>query len=197
MVWDQARAKQLGGGRHPAGGTAGRNRKPPPPAPGETELHRERGGIVLVGFTYNFARCSVCFSCEKAKAGGRNPAAPKTPHPRDSLASTDQGGNRRGVDPQPRDSLASTYQGGNRRGVKEALDAAFKKVHEAKFQSLSVRNQKNRLLSQAKSLAEKIDKQTEVITEAELARGRYRDELAEVYPAVGETTAQMDLLCNS
>ena len=51
MVWDQARVMGEGGGRHPAGGTAGPNSKPPPPAQGETELHRERAGIVLVGFT--------------------------------------------------------------------------------------------------------------------------------------------------
>ena len=85
------------------------------------------------------------------------------------------------------------------------------KVQEAKLQSLSVRDQKSQLISQAKSLAEKIDKQTDVITEAELARRRYRDELAEVSlkmkkllveevpqpqkaPAVGESIAQMDLL---
>ena len=51
-----------------------------------------------------------CFSCKKAKAGGRNPAA-ATEEP-----------------------------------VKEALDAVLKKVQEAKLQSLSVRDQKNRLM---------------------------------------------------
>ena len=44
-------------------------------------------------------------------------------------------------------------------------------------------------MSQAKSLAEKIDKQTEVISEAELARGQYRDELAEVYLKINKLPA--------
>ena len=48
-------------------------------------------------------------------------------------------------------------------------------------ESLFVWDRKNRLLSQAKSFAEKTDKQTQIITEAELARGWYQEKLAEVY----------------
>ena len=110
---------------------------------------------------------SVCFSCKRAKEGGRNPAAPKTPNPETAL----------------RQQIKTTTE----EPVKEALDAALKKAQEAKLQSLSARDQKNRLMSQAKNLAEKIDKQTEVKTEAELARGRYQDELAEVHLKLRKT----------
>ena len=88
MVWNQARAKQLmnelqsmmgegGGGRRPAGGTAGKNSKPQPPAQGETALRRERGGIALVGIT--ILLIALCASlATKPRREGRQSLASKS-----------------------------------------------------------------------------------------------------------------------
>ena len=96
-------------------------------------------------YTTYFAHRSVCFLAKKQRREVGAP--PKAPN--------------------PETTLRQQIKAATEEPVKEALDAALKKVQEAKFRSLSLRDQKNRLLSQAKSLAEKIDKQTEVITEAE------------------------------
>ena len=95
MVWDQARAKQRMNELQGMTGEGGEDtqqagppaqKASPPPAQGEPELHREKGGIVLVGFTILLISLSV-FLAKKSQGGN--------PQSRDSLASTDQGGDRR------------------------------------------------------------------------------------------------------
>ena len=93
MVWDQARAKQLmnelQGMMGEGGVKTGRGDRRPKQQPQTPGSRRDRaaqneGWHCTCGF-YNFSHRSVCFSCKKAKAGGRTPAAQKAPNPEAAL----------------------------------------------------------------------------------------------------------------
>ena len=73
-----------GGGERPAGGIAGPNNNPRPPAPSETEPHRIRNGIAHAGSTISpTVRCASL--AKRPKPAGRTPAAQKAPNPETAL----------------------------------------------------------------------------------------------------------------
>eukprot|EP00971_Amphidinium_carterae_P210045 4166880-Amphidinium_carterae.1 len=63
---------------------------------------------------------------------------------------------------------------------KQALQDALDKVKQAKFQSLSLRDQRAFLLSRARQLAEKVDRQCELVDKAVAERDQTCHELYEV-----------------
>ena len=123
---DERPLKGGGGGEEArqAGPPANLSSKPPPLAQGETELHSEKGGIALVGFTSLLI--ALFFFCKK----------------------------------KPR----TTDQGGDRRACKRGSGCSLERCRKRSFNRFLSGTRRNRLLNQTKSLAEKIDKQTEVIT---------------------------------
>eukprot|EP00971_Amphidinium_carterae_P138098 2736809-Amphidinium_carterae.1 len=87
------------------------------------------------------------------------------------------------VGPRPEQVLTKQLSQTTDAPVKQALQDALDKVKQAKFQSLSLRDQRASLLNRAKQLADKVDRHYEIIDKALKAvakRDSARDELFEV-----------------
>ena len=104
---------------------------------------------------------ALCAAFQKNKAGGRSPAPTKSP--------------------SPEAALKQQIQGSDRKAYKRGSGRCPQKNAESETTIAFCKGQNEPLVEPSRSLAEKIDKQTEIIMEAELARGRYQDKLAEVY----------------
>ena len=84
-------------------------------------------------------------------------------------------------DPQPRSSPEATDKGSDRGARKTGPGRCAQESAGSETPIAFCQGREKPLVEPSKKIGREIDKQTEIITEAELARGRYRDELAEVH----------------
>eukprot|EP00971_Amphidinium_carterae_P082295 1627268-Amphidinium_carterae.1 len=126
----------------------------------------------LCGF-YNFGGRTKCFKCKTepppGKAGGQPP--PGQAGGKTGAKGGGKGGAGKSSPPTqggPRPELVLTTQLNQATDapVKQALQDALDKVKQAKFQSLSLRDQRASLLSRAKQLPDKVDRQCEIVDKA-------------------------------
>ena len=140
MLSDQARAKQFMNelqGMMAGGGGGGKDRQVGPPAQTATpdprlqaRPSRTEQGMTLYMRVLQFLPPFGVLLLQKGQSGRTDPLWPRKPP-----------------------ALRQQIKAATEEQVKEALDAALKKVQETKLQTLSVRDQKSNLMSQAKSLA--------------------------------------------
>eukprot|EP00971_Amphidinium_carterae_P107590 2130732-Amphidinium_carterae.1 len=180
MAWGQGKSRLLMGellGMLLEGQpTAWQNRNKPQKKQSEKPKRGDFGDgwhCGLCGF-YNFGGRTKCFKCKTEPPPG---TAGGKPSPGQAGGkSGGKGGSGKNspptqAGPRPEQVLTSQLNQATDAPVKQALQDALDKVKpqtvkEAKFQSLSLRDQRASLLSRAQQLADKIDRQCEIVDKA-------------------------------
>ena len=154
-----------------SGGQQRRRWQPPQVAEKRQKKHRLELGCLWgdskpgwncgsCGF-YNFEKRSVCWRCGK---GAEEPGEPANPTAAEEA-----------------NLKAQIRKASDNPALKEALEKALAVLQGQRMEVLPLKDQKAKLMAQAKALTEKIDAKNQVIEEATKAREELKDRLATVY----------------
>eukprot|EP00971_Amphidinium_carterae_P264617 5249174-Amphidinium_carterae.1 len=121
---------------------------------------------------YNFGGRTKCFKCKTTPPPGQvGGGAPPPGQAGGKGKGSGKGGAGKSptltqARPRPEQMLSQQLSKTIEAPVKEVLQDALEKVKQAKFQSLSLRDQRATLLARAKQLAEKVDRMCEAVEKA-------------------------------